>query len=382
MASNNDCMEGGVAFKWSDNIEYEKVLAELCIKFIRKNGRVSFRWKEINQQFESIIKRKCHFKTLKNKYDAMKRDWRIWRFLKFGETGLGWDPVTGKLSCSDEWWDRKIKEKPEAKKFRNKAIDPSLEELWNQLFEDNYADGLENVAPSMDPNCVQPVEHVNLNVNVEEEDKGSDREDMNHYESDAENAYAEYNRHDPRYSNLFNNDNSFWPDFMEGTSSTQVPTQGARATQVSTEANEGTQVPTTGVGVTQVASQGNGNKKTTYPSKVANKTVREKRKRRQSGGAAKLSNQIDALVSNSIIAVDILHSDDSSDKNGSANSTIAAAVTVINRMVAESFLKKGSELWCFALALIENEVRRDIFMNIEDDGGKKDWLVYMQANQK
>jgi hypothetical protein len=39
----------------------------------------------------------------------MKKDWRIWRFLKFGETGLGWDPVTGKLSCSDDWWDRKIK---------------------------------------------------------------------------------------------------------------------------------------------------------------------------------------------------------------------------------------------------------------------------------
>jgi len=29
--------------------------------------------------------------------------------LKFGETGLGWDPLTGKLSCSDEWWDGKTK---------------------------------------------------------------------------------------------------------------------------------------------------------------------------------------------------------------------------------------------------------------------------------
>jgi len=44
--------------------------------------------------------------------------------------------------------------------------------------------------------------------------------------------------------------------------------------------------------------------------------------------------------------------------------------------------KKGSALWYFALTLIENEVRRDIFMNIEDDNGRKYWLMYMQANQK
>jgi hypothetical protein len=99
----------GINFKWSDDPEYEKIFCELCIKFIRKNGRVSFKWKEINQEFEAATKRKCQIKTLKNKFDTMKKDWRIWRLLKFGETGLGWDPVTGKLSCSDDWWDRKIK---------------------------------------------------------------------------------------------------------------------------------------------------------------------------------------------------------------------------------------------------------------------------------
>ncbi|KEH32558.1 Myb/SANT-like DNA-binding domain protein [Medicago truncatula] len=108
MASNGENMDGGMTFKWTEN-DHEKIFSELCIKFIRKNGRVSFRWKEINQEFESIIKRKCVDKTLKNKYDYMKKDWRLWKFLKFGETGLGWDPLTGKLSCSDEWWDRKIK---------------------------------------------------------------------------------------------------------------------------------------------------------------------------------------------------------------------------------------------------------------------------------
>lgn len=45
------------------------------------------------------------FKTLKNKYDAMKRDWHIWRFLKFGKIG---DQAIRKLNCFDEQWDKSI----------------------------------------------------------------------------------------------------------------------------------------------------------------------------------------------------------------------------------------------------------------------------------
>lgn len=100
MASSNDKMEG-LSFKWSDDPEYEKKFCELCVKFIRINGRgSSFKWKEIHQDFEEAINRKVPSKTLKNKLDTMKKDWRLWKFLKYGETGLGWDPVTGKLSCS------------------------------------------------------------------------------------------------------------------------------------------------------------------------------------------------------------------------------------------------------------------------------------------
>jgi hypothetical protein len=64
---------------------------------------------DINQEFEAAVKRKCLAKTLKNKFDAMKKNWHIWRFLKFGETCVGWDNVTEKLSCSYDWWDKKIK---------------------------------------------------------------------------------------------------------------------------------------------------------------------------------------------------------------------------------------------------------------------------------
>lgn len=39
----------------------------------------------------------------------MKKDYRLSKFLKRGETGLGWNPSTGKLDCSDEWWEKKFK---------------------------------------------------------------------------------------------------------------------------------------------------------------------------------------------------------------------------------------------------------------------------------
>ena len=76
MTSSSENMEGGMTFKQTKN-DHEKIFVELCSKFIRKNSHASFRWKEINQEFESIIKQKCVDKTLKNKYDYMKKKWRM-----------------------------------------------------------------------------------------------------------------------------------------------------------------------------------------------------------------------------------------------------------------------------------------------------------------
>ncbi|KAJ1385595.1 Myb/SANT-like DNA-binding domain protein [Sesbania bispinosa] len=102
-----------------------------------------------------------------------------------------------------------------------------------------------------------------------------------------------------------------------------------------------------------------------------------KRKWRQSGGAAKLSSQIDTLVSNSSKALEIMHSKGSVSKDNGAGSTVVAAMTIINRMVND-----GSELWGFALSFIENEVRRQIFLNLETGASRKACLMYMHAKEK
>jgi hypothetical protein len=45
---------------------------------------------------------------LKNKWDGIKKDWRIWKRL-ISEIGVGWKAELGTISAHDEWWTTKIK---------------------------------------------------------------------------------------------------------------------------------------------------------------------------------------------------------------------------------------------------------------------------------
>ena len=38
---------------------------------------------------------------------SSEKSWKAWNEC-FGETGLGYDPVTGVIHMTDEWWTRKI----------------------------------------------------------------------------------------------------------------------------------------------------------------------------------------------------------------------------------------------------------------------------------
>lgn len=95
-------------FKWSD--EDTIILCEVCLTFIKDNGKAQFfKWKDIQMDVEKKIGRELsNPNCCKNKYDAMRKDWRNWKALKLSETGLGWDPYTGKIDASTEWWQRKI----------------------------------------------------------------------------------------------------------------------------------------------------------------------------------------------------------------------------------------------------------------------------------
>ena len=45
---------------------------------------------------------------IKNKWDHLRKRWKNYNKCLEKETGLGYDPVTGKFDALDEWWNRKI----------------------------------------------------------------------------------------------------------------------------------------------------------------------------------------------------------------------------------------------------------------------------------
>ncbi|XP_031130633.1 uncharacterized protein LOC116032279 [Ipomoea triloba] len=139
MASTNDNIDGE-NFKWTN--EYVVLFCEIFIKYIRKHRCGLMKWKEIKEQFEAIAKRKIVHRSLKKEWDAMKKEWRTWKELKHEETGLGWDLNTHNISGSDGWWEKKFKENSVYKKFRNKSIDPAMNDLWSRIFQDCYANAV------------------------------------------------------------------------------------------------------------------------------------------------------------------------------------------------------------------------------------------------
>ncbi|XP_031108447.1 uncharacterized protein LOC116012916, partial [Ipomoea triloba] len=296
------------------------------------------KWKEIKEDFEATAKQKISNKSLKNKWDAMKKEWRTWKQLKREETGLGWDPSTHKISGSDEWWEKKIKENSEYKKFRNKSIDPAMDDLWSKLFEDSYANGEGWVAPTMDPQLVQPVDIEEENIESEEENRTRQGfEDL---------LYSQDNQHSSQLHDLEVDESSFWNNFI-----------GEVNHCVGNQDVSGTQVPR--------QNQSNNVRKCAETQNIGLKPTQMKRKRRQSGGAAQLSSQLDSLISNSNRALDVLIGDSTVNTQSTTTVSLASAISVINRMVTDGIMEKGGDLKAW------------LKYNIDDDFSRKAWLKYM-----
>ncbi|KAL2893661.1 hypothetical protein RDABS01_009570 [Bienertia sinuspersici] len=191
MASSGNKEGNKEVFKWSD--EDACTLCEVCLTFIRENGKAQFfKWKEIQLDVERRIGRAFNNSdNYKHKYDTMRRDYCLWKALKNSETGLGWDPVSRKIDASNEWWQRKIKEHPEYKKFRNKGVTSTLEDHWTKLFRDSVATG-ENVYVPM----MNPIEDLTIeNENSEEENVRFDGNYISDQFTDAiweEENFVEY----------------------------------------------------------------------------------------------------------------------------------------------------------------------------------------------
>ncbi|CAN6704062.1 unnamed protein product [Malus baccata var. baccata] len=77
-------------------------------------------------------------KQLKNKWDALKNEWKLWKELVGKEIGLGWNSRKGTVDASEEWWNNKIQNMENCKK---KGISPEMEDKLDMMFSSKVATG-------------------------------------------------------------------------------------------------------------------------------------------------------------------------------------------------------------------------------------------------
>ncbi|KAK9018826.1 hypothetical protein V6N11_033872 [Hibiscus sabdariffa] len=129
------------------------ILCDLCIKEILIGNRpgTHFKregWVKIVNNFEKETGKPYTQKQLKNRWDLLKKEWKLWKKLKEKDTGLGWNPIKGTVDASDDWWESRLKVVPEAQRFRLAGIDPELEDKLDQMFKGIVATGDKAWAPS------------------------------------------------------------------------------------------------------------------------------------------------------------------------------------------------------------------------------------------
>lgn len=65
-------------------------------------------WKNLLRSFNELTGKGCNKVQLKNHWDSMRKDWKLWNKL-MSESGIGWDPIRKTVDASPEWWNEKIR---------------------------------------------------------------------------------------------------------------------------------------------------------------------------------------------------------------------------------------------------------------------------------
>ncbi|XP_020680634.1 L10-interacting MYB domain-containing protein [Dendrobium catenatum] len=129
------------------------MFCDLCLREIALGNRPSTHftkigWANLVDSFKKWTGKDYDRIQLKNKWDQLKKEWKLWKDLKKGATGFGWNPKRRTLDASDEWWKKKIQEFPAAKRFRYNGIDPVLEEKLDKMFMNTILPGEPAWAPN------------------------------------------------------------------------------------------------------------------------------------------------------------------------------------------------------------------------------------------
>ncbi|KAI0516451.1 hypothetical protein KFK09_009130 [Dendrobium nobile] len=159
--------DGGASATWE--LDVKMIFCDLCIKEIELGNRPTTHfnkegWLNLMKNFSEKTGREYDKVQLKNKWDQLKKDWKLWKDLKRGSTGLGWDPRRKTIDAPDEWWKEKLEVVPNAKKFKYCGINPELEHKLDSMFMGVVATGVHAWTPN------QGIDHENVHGDTEKLD--------------------------------------------------------------------------------------------------------------------------------------------------------------------------------------------------------------------
>ncbi|KAK0574054.1 hypothetical protein LWI29_017640 [Acer saccharum] len=129
---------------WSDDLV--AIFCEICVKEVAKGNRPGTHfdkigWVNVINVFKEITGKDYDKRQLKNKWDSLKNDWKLWSSLLHKETGIGWDPTKKTVDAPPEWWQSKIEMNGEYRKFRDVGISPDMMDMYDKMFKGSTAVG-------------------------------------------------------------------------------------------------------------------------------------------------------------------------------------------------------------------------------------------------
>ncbi|XP_034197623.1 L10-interacting MYB domain-containing protein-like [Prunus dulcis] len=153
------------------NAQTIAIFIDLCIKEVDLGNRPGTHfnkvgWARLVTNISKEIGRPYEKLQLKNKWDLLKKEWKLWKDLKGKETGLGWNVTKNTVDASEEWWQDKIKAEPKYARFQFEGISPEMEEKLDMMFLNVTATGKHSWAPSSGVLPIESDDDVNqLEVN-------------------------------------------------------------------------------------------------------------------------------------------------------------------------------------------------------------------------
>ena len=96
---------------WNESLV--DIFCDLCMKEVDKDNRPTTHlniegYNNLISNFTKETGRNYTKKQMKNKWDGLKGEWKLWKELKRKDTGLGWDHKLNIVDASEEWWKSKI----------------------------------------------------------------------------------------------------------------------------------------------------------------------------------------------------------------------------------------------------------------------------------